>query len=89
MWLCHAMLMYSSLPTNPEKEKQIYAMKVIRKSDMLRNGQEGHLRAERDFLVSSEGSRWYVIITQTSCLQIGLNKLTQGCSANCKLSRPK
>jgi hypothetical protein len=35
-------------------------MKVIRKSDMLRNSQEGHLRAERDFLVASEGSRWLV-----------------------------
>ncbi len=35
-------------------------MKVIRKSDMLRNCQEGHLRAERDFLVSAEGSRWIV-----------------------------
>jgi len=35
-------------------------MKVIRKSDMLRNSQEGHLRAERDFLVSAEGSRWWV-----------------------------
>ncbi|KAH0562214.1 hypothetical protein GP486_003091 [Trichoglossum hirsutum] len=41
-------------------KKQVYAMKVIRKSDMLRNSQEGHLRAERDFLVSSEGSRWIV-----------------------------
>lgn len=40
------------------RKKQIYAMKVIRKSDMLRNGQEGHLRAERDFLVTAEGSRW-------------------------------
>ena len=39
-------------------EKEIYAMKVIRKSDMLRNSQEGHLRAERDFLVAAEGSRW-------------------------------
>lgn len=37
--------------------KQVYAMKVIRKSDMLRSSQEGHLRAERDFLVSSEGSQ--------------------------------
>ena len=37
-------------------------MKVIRKSDMLRNSQEGHLRAERDFLVAAEGSRWYVHI---------------------------
>jgi protein-serine/threonine kinase len=38
--------------------KQVYAMKVIRKSDMLRSSQEGHLRAERDFLVASEGSQW-------------------------------
>jgi protein-serine/threonine kinase len=38
--------------------RQVYAMKVIRKSAMLRNCQEGHLRAERDFLVASEGSRW-------------------------------
>ncbi|KAF3034379.1 hypothetical protein E8E12_001056 [Didymella heteroderae] len=42
------------------KFKQVYAMKVIRKSDMLRNSQEGHLRAERDFLVASENSRWVV-----------------------------
>lgn len=40
--------------------KEVYAMKVIRKSDMLRNCQEGHLRAERDFLVASEHSRWVV-----------------------------
>jgi protein-serine/threonine kinase len=38
----------------------VYAMKVIRKSDMLRNSQEGHLRAERDFLVASENSKWVV-----------------------------
>ena len=43
---------------NPHKE--VYAMKVIRKSDMLRNCQEGHLRAERDFLVASEKSKWVV-----------------------------
>ena len=42
------------------KARQVYAMKVIRKSDMLRNSQEGHLRAERDFLVASESSRWAV-----------------------------
>ena len=41
-------------------KRQVYAMKVIRKSDMLRNSQEGHLRAERDFLVESEKSRWVV-----------------------------
>lgn len=41
-------------------KKEVYAMKVIRKSDMLRNSQEGHLRAERDFLVASENSRWIV-----------------------------
>ncbi|KAI9171594.1 FK506-binding protein [Paramyrothecium foliicola] len=39
---------------------QVFAMKVIRKSDMLRSSQEGHLRAERDFLVASEGSDWIV-----------------------------
>jgi len=41
-------------------KRDVYAMKVIRKSDMLRNCQEGHLRAERDFLVASENSRWVV-----------------------------
>ncbi|OXV11481.1 hypothetical protein Egran_00756 [Elaphomyces granulatus] len=41
-------------------KKEVFAMKVIRKSDMLRNSQEGHLRAERDFLVASEKSRWIV-----------------------------
>ena len=41
-------------------KRNVYAMKVIRKSDMLRNSQEGHLRAERDFLVASEKSRWVV-----------------------------
>lgn len=35
---------------------QVFAMKVIRKADMLRSSQEGHLRAERDFLVASESS---------------------------------
>jgi protein-serine/threonine kinase len=47
-------------PASIRKVKQIFAMKVIRKSDMLRNNQEGHLRAERDFLVASENSRWVV-----------------------------
>jgi serine/threonine protein kinase len=42
------------------RQKQVFAMKVIRKSDMLRNSQEGHLRAERDFLVASENSQWVV-----------------------------
>ncbi|EAT82727.2 hypothetical protein SNOG_09462 [Parastagonospora nodorum SN15] len=40
-----------------QKIKQVFAMKVICKSDMLRNSQEGHLRAERDFLVASENCR--------------------------------
>ena len=43
-----------------KRKKNVFAMKVIRKSDMLRNSQEGHLRAERDFLVASEKSRWVV-----------------------------
>jgi hypothetical protein len=48
-------------PSPPNsKTKQVFAMKVIRKSDMLRNSQEGHLRAERDFLVASENCRWVV-----------------------------
>ncbi|KAI3401653.1 hypothetical protein diail_9317 [Diaporthe ilicicola] len=43
-----------------QPSRKVYAMKVIRKSGMLRTSQEGHLRAERDFLVASEGSRWIV-----------------------------
>lgn len=43
---------------NCNRPKQVFAMKVIRKSDMLRSSQEGHLRAERDFLVASEGAAW-------------------------------
>lgn len=43
----------SKSSTNPSQK--VFAMKVIRKSDMLLTGQEGHLRAERDFLVASEG----------------------------------
>ena len=47
-------------PLPSARPKEVFAMKVIRKSDMLRNCQEGHLRAERDFLVASEHSRWVV-----------------------------
>jgi serine/threonine protein kinase len=42
------------------EKKEVYAMKVIKKSEMIRNCQEGHIRAERDFLVASEKSRWVV-----------------------------
>lgn len=45
-------------PGDDPANSRVYAMKVIRKSSMLRTSQEGHLRAERDFLVASEGSRW-------------------------------
>lgn len=45
-------------PGDDPANKRVYAMKVIRKSGMLRTNQEGHLRAERDLLVASEGSRW-------------------------------
>lgn len=41
-------------------QNSVYAMKVIRKSEMLRNSQEGHLWAERDLLVAAERSRWIV-----------------------------
>lgn len=40
--------------------ERIYAMKVIRKREMIRNAQEGHIRAEHNFLVAAEGSRWIV-----------------------------
>ncbi|EEP76177.1 conserved hypothetical protein [Uncinocarpus reesii 1704] len=43
-----------------QTKRAVFAMKVIRKSDMIRNCQEGHLRAERDFLVASAKSRWIV-----------------------------
>ncbi|GAA5940938.1 serine/threonine-protein kinase [Sporobolomyces koalae] len=40
---------------------EVYAMKQLRKSDMLRKGQEGHVRAERDLLASAAMStRWTV-----------------------------
>ncbi|KWU47146.1 kinase-like protein, partial [Rhodotorula sp. JG-1b] len=42
-------------------EGQLYAMKQMRKADMLRKGQEGHLRAERDLLASAASTtRWIV-----------------------------
>ncbi|KIW99070.1 uncharacterized protein Z519_00733 [Cladophialophora bantiana CBS 173.52] len=56
--LSGGLLNKSGDPTKARKE--VYAMKVIRKSDMIRNGQEGHLRAERDFLVAAEGSKWVI-----------------------------
>ncbi|KAG7098827.1 hypothetical protein E1B28_000731 [Marasmius oreades] len=45
---------------------QLYAMKQLRKVDMLRKGQEGHVRAERDILKSASlvsspgGAEWIV-----------------------------
>ncbi|KAI0035879.1 kinase-like protein [Vararia minispora EC-137] len=45
---------------------QLYAMKQLRKTDMLRKGQEGHVRAERDVLKSAAlvsspgGAEWIV-----------------------------
>jgi protein-serine/threonine kinase len=39
----------------------LYAMKQLRKADMLRKGQEGHVRAERDIMTRASGfSRWIV-----------------------------
>lgn len=44
-----------------KKGGAVYAMKVIKKSEMLRQCQEAHLRIERDFMVkSAEKSRWIV-----------------------------
>lgn len=55
-----------------QPNRKVYAMKVIRKSGMLRTSQEGHLRAERDFLVASEGSRWCVLGNSIMSKSIGL-----------------
>jgi serine/threonine protein kinase len=49
--------------TDRREKNMVYAMKVIRKSDMIRLAQEGNLRAERDFLVASERSKWIVPLT--------------------------
>ncbi|KAI5797947.1 serine/threonine-protein kinase cbk1 [Peziza echinospora] len=43
------------------KPSRVYALKVMQKADMLVSGQEGHLRAERDFLVASQGSKYLVM----------------------------
>ncbi|KAG0223019.1 hypothetical protein BGW41_005760 [Actinomortierella wolfii] len=45
-----------------EKETGLYfAMKVMRKADMLKKGQEGHVRAERDLMTAaSETATWIV-----------------------------
>ncbi|KAM3438938.1 hypothetical protein MY4824_003008 [Beauveria thailandica] len=45
--------------TTTHAPSQVFAMKVIRKSEMLLSSQEGHLRAERDFLVAAEGSNCF------------------------------
>lgn len=47
---------------NSAGRSRFYAMKVIRKSAMLRSAQEGHLRAERDFLVLAARSDWVVTL---------------------------
>ncbi|KAI0256317.1 hypothetical protein BJV78DRAFT_455348 [Lactifluus subvellereus] len=41
---------------------KLFAMKQLRKTDMLRKGQEGHVRAERDVLKSASlgGAEWIV-----------------------------
>jgi protein-serine/threonine kinase len=54
----------ASVDSAPFKSK-IFAMKVIRKSEMLRKCQEGHLRAERDCLVAAERSRWVVQLIES------------------------
>ncbi|KAH0372566.1 kinase-like protein, partial [Aureobasidium melanogenum] len=55
---CHTLVPRGS--QNPHLMKDLYAMKVIRKAEMIRTSQEGHLRGERDFLVKAEGSQWVV-----------------------------
>lgn len=41
-----------------EQPSRVLAMKVIKKTEMIRSCQQGHLRAERDFLIASENSDW-------------------------------
>lgn len=65
-----------SRPGDDPTSRRVFAMKVIRKSGMLRTSQEGHLRAERDFLVASEGSRWQATSKAPSCY--GANKCLLG-----------
>lgn len=48
------------------KSGQLFAMKQLRKTDMLRRGQEGHVRAERDVLTgaaaaASSGSHQWIV----------------------------
>ncbi|KAI9756371.1 MAG: Mitochondrial intermediate peptidase [Chaenotheca gracillima] len=47
-------------PAGSTSTNGVYAMKMIKKSEMIRSCQEGHLKAERDFLVASRGSRWII-----------------------------
>ncbi|OKL55651.1 hypothetical protein UA08_08987 [Talaromyces atroroseus] len=50
----------TSRRTVQRQQGNVYAMKVIRKADMVRHCQEGHIRAEREFLTASERSKWIV-----------------------------
>lgn len=46
-----------------KRSGELFAMKQLRKADMLRKGQEGHVRAERDLMTSASASgsrRWIV-----------------------------
>ncbi|KAK0668282.1 putative serine/threonine-protein kinase [Cercophora samala] len=43
-----------------DQRGKVFAMKCIRKGDMIKTQQEGHLKAERDFLIASEGCEWVV-----------------------------
>ena len=64
---CNSCNDLESKPTSQEvkstalnKHSKVYALKVMQKSELLMGGQEGHLRAERDLLVASQGSKWIV-----------------------------
>lgn len=54
---------------------RLYAMKQVRKADMLRKGQEGHIRAERDLLAAASAStRW--IVKMAYSFQVSLARYT-------------
>ena len=50
---------------NKQLQRQVYAMKVIRKASMLRENRESYLWAERDFLIASEKSKWVVPLIES------------------------
>lgn len=45
---------------SPGGDRRVYAMKMLRKSEMLKKNQIAHVRAERDLMARSDDHRWIV-----------------------------